>query len=278
MSQVSDAASAVPVDAESARERAGLVRMRLDALTLPAGDAKRLILRELDIAEAALGKGHSEYASELRMACQAAMAIQQRRSRFRFSVPDSNIGTLLAGVLVYAVIVGMIAPCVIVVASLNDGATNAFTRAADALGLMPVFATVRSLGIQPVAYMWGIWGAAGAVVSMVKRFDQFASRRAPKALLFSEGLFNPIVGSLAAVVACVFVYRGDQLNILKPVPSVVLAFFAGFSERLLDRIESLINGRPERSEPVNPAGSRDSIPALGVKEPPAARTSDRVQL
>ena len=148
---------------------------------------------------------------------------------------------MLAGLVLYSTfVIGVLGPCVVIVWSLNAGTLNGFTALADKLGLLSIFETVRGLGIKPEAYIWGLFGGAGAVTSIVKRFDQISSKRASFWLLFSQGVFNPIVGSLAAVVVCSFVYSTDQLNLLKIVPAVVPAFFAGFSERLLTRLESTI--------------------------------------
>jgi len=80
------------------------------------------------------------------------------------------------------------------------------------LGLTPIFDTVSDLGIRPTAYLFGSFGGAGAVASIVKRFDEIASRHDSPWLSFAQGLFNLIVGSLVAVVACRFVSSNSSVD------------------------------------------------------------------
>jgi hypothetical protein len=103
------------------------------------------------------------------------------------------------------------------------------------LGFHSIFKTVMDLGIRPEAYYWGLLGGAGAVVSLVKRFDQISKQEGSPWLFFSKGLFNPIVGSLSAVVVCRFVSEG-LTDAYKGIPLLVIAFFAGFSERLIEKL------------------------------------------
>ena len=86
-----------------------------------------------------------------------------------------------------------------------------------------------------MAFLIGVFGGAGAVVSLVKRFNEFAKSSGSSWLYFSTGLFSPIVGSLAAVVICKFAAAGLD-DKYEGVPLIVIAFFAGFSERLLNKI------------------------------------------
>ncbi len=77
------------------------------------------------------------------------------------------------------------------------------------------------------------------VVDLVRRFDKIARRKTLFWLLFSQGLFSPIVGGLSAVVIVSFVQAG-LIDLLKPIPPTVVAFFAGFSEQLLDKIGTYV--------------------------------------
>jgi hypothetical protein len=232
-----------------ARERARIIRLQLEVLECPASEARRILMHEIDIALEQLLNGNPEYARQLYDETTASIAKLRKRNRFGVRPSESAIGTILAGVSLYsAFVLLLLGPCVVVVASLNAHHNNSFTALADTLGLIPLFDTVRSLGIRPEAYLWGLLGGAGAVVSMVKRFEQLSKSKAPFWLLFGEGLFNPIVGSLSAVVVCNFIYNTDQLKALQAVPTVVVAFFAGFSERLLGRVEAVVSGSTDRAK------------------------------
>ena len=237
----SDLATTSSDRADTARQRAALVRLLLEVVELPKTDVSRLLIREIEVANELLESGDGRYAEQLIASSATAVRRLRRRRTFGLRPPGQTITPVLAGLVLYSTfVIGVLGPCVVIVWSLNAGTVNGFTALADNLGARSIFETVRGLGVKPEAYLWGLFGGAGAVASIVKRFDQIASKRASFWLLFSQGVFNPIVGSLAAVVVCSFVYGTDQLNLLKIVPPVVSAFFAGFSERLLARLESTI--------------------------------------
>lgn len=227
-----------------ARSRARLVRIQLEVLACPPSEARRVLLAEIAAAQEQLTQGEPTYAKYLCDQTASLIVGLKRRQRFEMGTSESAVGVLLLGIVTYsAVVLLFIGPCVVVVSSLSAGETNSFTAFAKTVGLLPLFETVMRLKIQPEAYLWGLFGGAGAVVSMVRRFEQIGKQ--PTSffwVLFGQGLFNPIVGSLSAVVVCGFVYKTDQLKVLQFVPAIVIAFFAGFSERLLARTEALLGG------------------------------------
>jgi hypothetical protein len=227
---------------EVARCRAELIRLYVDVFALRNIDVKRALIGEISLALDQLSSGDSHYARELIREVRPVIAKQRWASIFGISPPESAIGILLSGVLIYSVfVVLMLGPCVVVVQSLKaPSSLNLFTSAAQWLGLMPVFQTVMALGITPPAYLYGLLGGAGAVVSLVKRFDSFSTRSSSFWLLFATGLFSPIVGSLRALVVCDFIYATDKVKVLQVIPHVVVAFFAGFSERLLAGVGRMV--------------------------------------
>jgi hypothetical protein len=228
----------------AARSRARLVRLQLEVLACPPSEARSVLLAEIAAAQEQLAQGDPTYAKYLYDQTASLLVGLKLRRRFDTGTPESAVGVLLLGVVTYSAgVLLFIGPCVVVVSSLSAGETNSFTAVAKAVGLLPLFETVMRLKIQPDAYLWGLFGGAGAVVSMARRFEQIAKHPTPFFwVLFGQGLFNPIVGSLSAVVVCGFVYKTDQLKVLQFVPAIVIAFFAGFSERLLARTEALLGG------------------------------------
>lgn len=230
--------------ADSALYRARLVRLHVQLLNCPPSVARDALLVEIASALDLHGKGAVEYARYLYEQNATVVGGLRKRQLFKIISPETTVGIVLLGILVYSAgVLLFLGPCVVVVSSLAAKTSNSFTLTAAAVGLTPLFEAVMRLGIRPEAYLWGLFGGAGAVVSMVRRFEQFPSQGRPVFwLLFAQGLLNPIVGSLSAVVICSFVYHTDQVKIPQAVPTIVLAFFSGFSERLLVRTEALITG------------------------------------
>ena len=147
----------------------------------------------------------------------------------RTKTHESALRVVLFGVSAYAAFVlAILGPCVVVVYSLGIGEENEFTTVARSLGLVPLFKAVMGLGIRPWAYLVGLFGAAGAVVSIVRRFERIASQPAPFWLLFGQGLFIPILGSLSAVIACRAIHAMDWFNAHQALDTFV-AFTAGLS-------------------------------------------------
>ena len=220
-------------------EAAKLAKLRFDICSLHESNRKRLLLYELEIAAQKLEEGNAEYAKQFRKHLGPVV----RRIRFReaFTADDkrSNIKSVLLGIVCYSLIVFVIGICAVIVNIYQRDPQDELIVFVKNIGLLPVFITVSDLGIKPILYLWGITGGAGAVVSIVKRFDEIGQREASFWSLFAQGLFNPIVGSLAAVVVCTFVKAG-LLNILSAVPLLVISFFSGFSERLLEKVGTLV--------------------------------------
>ena len=113
---------------------------------------------------------------------------------------------------------------------------------------MGIFTSVKNLGVDIKAYYWGLLGGAGAVVSMIRRSESISSQKVSYWLVFAQGLFNPIVGSLSAVISCRYyidMIKADSSQ----VPLVVLAFFAGFSERIISGIGAKVDGSKKSPNP-----------------------------
>ncbi|MFC1823928.1 hypothetical protein ACFL9T_14555 [Thermodesulfobacteriota bacterium] len=221
------------------KARAKLTKLEVDVASLPDTAKRSILQREIDLAAEELSKGKPIYALLLWVRLRSKV----NRLRFRFllfpSPSDSNLQLLLKGIVIYSVIVLLFfGPCVVVVNSFLKKELTDLVLFVRWIGLSPLFETVIDLNIQPRAYFWGILGGAGAVVSMVKRFDVIASRKATPWLFFAQGLFNPIVGSLSAVIACRFASSGLLTTALHGTPLMVIAFFAGFSERILTWVGS----------------------------------------
>ena len=232
--------------------RVRLTKLELNVASLPDIPHKRILNDEIARAKETLQVGDSTYADLL------WSQIRRTASRIKWYyrlVPnrfESNITLWLKGIVLYSILVlGVFGPCAVIVAKwpgiINGG--KGVTNGTCAMGgihwlvelvcyfkLAPLFETVIGLKIQPEGYLWGLLGGAGAVVSMVKRIDSIANQVSHHWLVFTQGLFNPIVGSLSAVITCRFyetTMKGAGGSML---PLVVLAFFAGFSERILSNL------------------------------------------
>jgi len=149
----------------------------------------------------------------------------------------SNIKTLILGILLYSLIVFLIGICATIVYSMNNlteidnWEANGLLCIVQKMGLTPFFLFAQKY-ISVKSYGIGLLGGAGAVVSLIKRFDIINKTDASFWALFSKGFFNPIVGSLSAVVIVSIMSSNIQ-----EVYLLAVAFFAGFSERLLDKFE-----------------------------------------
>jgi len=222
---------------ELVRTKTKLLRMELLVVALPDSETKTVLLREMKEAQLLIDKGDPSYANAICKELRSFIRGLRLRSFFVSQTGTSNIQLIFSGILIYSFIVLLIGICAIIVDQYRVNPTSGLIKVVDGIGLNPLFSTVTGLGIQPMSYLIGLFGAAGAVVSLVKRFDEFEQKKGSPWLFFSIGLFSPIAGSLAAVVICKFVSAGLVEN-YKEVPLIAVAFFAGFSERLLNKVDS----------------------------------------
>lgn len=183
------------------------------------------------------GNVEAETAAAVESALKASTQSDDRvagiedRSRRMGSGILSGMGAVLLGVSFYAAFVlPILGPCVVVVDSLNNGQSNAFTEAVQGLGLTPIFNAVRTMGIHPRHYLEGLFGGFGAVVGLVARFHK-GSEQMPFWRLFGQGLLLPVFGSLSAVIVCSMLRASGILKIAGQYPNAaeyLLSAMAGF--------------------------------------------------
>jgi hypothetical protein len=201
-----------------------------------------ILEREIALAVKLLDDGDCQYSKALWTEMRSTIRRLRLRSLLFPPGMNSNIQFIFWGIATYASIVSIFGACAVIVHMYRTDPESWPIRFVSRVGLLPLFQTVSALGIKPSAYLWGLFGGAGAVVSIVKRFDELAQRTGSPWLFFLQGLFNPIVGSLSAVVACKFA-SASLVDAYKGVPLLAIAFFAGFSERLLERVQSQTSNR-----------------------------------
>lgn len=214
-----------------------LTKYEVQVASLNDSPEKQILLREINKARNELENDDIDYSIAFWKGMKRTIRRLKRRSFFSVGDGKSNIKLVLLGIITYSVIVFFIGICAVIVFSYESTPEPGLIKLVKAIGLDPLFKTVISLGITPHSYLTGLLGGAGAVLSMVRRFDKIAEKKASPWLLFSQGLFNPIVGSLSAVVICMIVSAG-LIPEYQGVPIYVLAFFSGFSEKLLSRASS----------------------------------------
>jgi len=230
------------------KEKARVAKLRLDIAALKQSPVKDLLEDQVTVVEAQLQEGNLEYSKQFRHETRSTILSIKLKQIFGSRDESTNIRTLLLGLVCYGIIVFFIGICAIIVFVYQTDPQSNLITFLRSIGVLPIFATVSSFGITAEAFLWGILGGAGAVSNMVRRFDKIGGKKSSFWLLFAQGLFGPIVGSLSAVVAVTFVQEG-LLDILKPIPLPVIAFFAGFSEQLIDRLgETVISTKPVDQE------------------------------
>jgi hypothetical protein len=115
--------------------------------------------------------------------------------------------------------------------------------------------------------LYGIFGAAGSVVSIMVRIDEFNRWPQDPSILFFTGLFKPIIGFFFAMFVLLALNSGIvQITIAEDRQAyffMAISFIAGFSERLARDIatqtESLFpgaGGQPAAPPAEQPAESR----------------------
>jgi len=115
--------------------------------------------------------------------------------------------------------------------------------------------------------LYGIFGAAGSVVSIMVRIDEFNRWPQDPSILFFTGLFKPIIGFFFAIFVLLALNSGIvQITIGEERQAyffMAISFIAGFSERLARDIatqtESLFPGaagQPAAPPSEQPAESR----------------------
>ncbi len=235
---------------KQSKSRSRLIKLELNVASLPDIPQKTILKNEIGRAKDALDSDVTTYSDTL----WADIRYNIWRIKWTYRIfpnqYESNIVLWLKGLILYSFIVLFIfGPCAVIVNVWPKPVIHTpqvtdsmpwIVKAVIALKLAPLFSTVIELGIEIKAYFWGLLGGAGAVVSMVKRFESIASQKRPHWLVFVQGLFNPIVGSLSAVIACRY-YESTLKDDVSQLPLLVLAFFAGFSERILAGIGAYVD-------------------------------------
>jgi len=132
---------------------------------------------------------------------------------------------------------------------------------------LPLFATTVFLLRSHVAHMnestldlddfilFGIFGAAGSVVSIMVRIDEFNRWPPDPSILFFTGLFKPIIGFFFAIFVLLVLNSGIvQIGIGEERQIyffLAISFIAGFSERfardIATQTESFVSGSAEQS-------------------------------
>lgn len=218
------------------KERAKLSKLLFFVTSLAPSEKKDLLNKELHIAIEKLESNNNFiYARHFRKQYSSIIFWSKINSFFSGDSRNSNMQLVLLGIICYSIIILFIGICAGILVIYSNKGNTGFRDFLDTIWLGYIFKTLSDLGFTTRGYYLGVLGGAGAVVSMVRRFNRISTSKKSKWLIFADGFFNPIVGSLSAVIVCKFVEAG-LLNILEKVPIIVIAFFSGFSERLLETV------------------------------------------
>jgi len=228
-------------DEALAESRSRLTKIELSVATLPEIPEKAILINEIERAKDALDAGDTTYSETLWAKIRYKISRIKWFYRILPNQYDSNILLWLKGLVLYSLTVLFVfGPCAVIVYVWKESPEPWIVKLVKDLKLAPIFDTVNGFGVNPRAYFWGLLGGSGAVVSMARRFKTIASQEGSHWLLFAQGLFNPIIGSLSAVIACHY-YSSVLKASATQMPLLVIAFFAGFSERILASIGDLAN-------------------------------------
>ncbi len=238
--------SVIPNDVKTnARTRSLLIKLELNIAAMPDIPQKQILANEIEIAKISLENNDPSYSEALWTNIRFKIWRIIWAYRILPNQYDQNILLWLKGLVLYSIIVLLIiGPCAVIVDVWpKDGSTAQLpwiVQAVEFLNIDPIFISAKRL-IDIKAYYWGVLGGAGAVVSMMKRSESISNQKASYWLVFAQGLFNPIIGSLSAVIACRYYMDLVNNDISSSVPLVVIAFFAGFSERIISSVGTQID-------------------------------------
>jgi len=216
--------------------------------SLQESPKKRVYIDEVNNARMRLEKGDYDYVKKLYRHLKWHI---RRKRLFTFLLPeilnenDKKVASLIKGFSYCALVLIAIGICVVIVIAESKKMITY-----NQLGpLHSLFEAVKELKIQPRYYLFGLFGAAGAVTSIIKRLDKLISQSDSSMKFFLIGLLYPIIGSVVAVVLCQIAPFVFNLKAFGDVPGkavkVGIAFFSGYSERILERAEGAIIGRKE---------------------------------
>jgi hypothetical protein len=108
--------------------------------------------------------------------------------------------------------------------------------------------------------LFGIFGAAGSVISIMVRIDEFNRWPPDPSILFFTGLFKPIIGFFFAIFVLLALNSGIvQISLTEERQAyffMAIAFIAGFSERfardIASQTESMFPGTAGQSDRLAP--------------------------
>jgi len=202
-------------------------------------ERREFLLQEIEnTRKRLLDENDTLYAKIFRRTFRWSIVKLNVRRHISIGNSSSNIKTVLLGIIVYSIIVFFFGICATVVYSINNTTElnlwqpNGLLHFVQENGLMPYF-LFASKHITTQSYLIGLIGGSGAVVSLIKRFDAIHKVKSSFWVLFSKGLFNPVVGSLSAIAVVSF-----MSNTIDGIYLFAAAFFAGFSERILEKFEN----------------------------------------
>ena len=228
------------IDTNTAEEMVRLLKMKYWVLK---GDERESFLKsEIENALHSLAEDEdTAYVKAFRHHFQWIIWRHKWKSKLGIHINKNHTPriALFSGFISYIILVFLAGMAATVVYSLNQhpewGTSSDFNSAGGLvqftfeLGLLPIFQFAQAY-ISPEAFMIGLMGGAGATVSLIKRLDEITKAQNGFWFFWGKGLLNPITGSIVALVL-------SQVLIFDAVAKTVIAFFAGFSERLLDKIE-----------------------------------------
>ncbi|MFN0141336.1 MAG: hypothetical protein ACKVQW_14775 [Pyrinomonadaceae bacterium] len=239
---------AVHIDPLLEREKVRLARMRARIASLRPSATKEVLENELAIAKTSLNEGNVEYAKQFRKEFRSAIFRLKLTQAFGSIDTNPNIRIVIMGVICYSAMMAVGGLCAVVVYVYQQHPDSSLISFLRQIWILYIFAAVSDLGISPKHYLLGLLGGVGAIASIVRRFDEIERSKKSFWSLFAQGLLNPIVASFVATVIVSFVNAG-LLNILKQIPAPVIAFFAGFSEQLIDRVGTIITPKDKVDSP-----------------------------
>lgn len=117
--------------------------------------------------------------------------------------------------------------------------------------------------------LFGIFGAAGSVVSIMVRVDEFNRWPPDPSILFFTGLFKPIIGFWFAIFVLLVLNSGIvQISVGEDRQIyffMAISFIAGFSERfardIVTQTESILPGAGGPVRPPGSPGAEATVPA-----------------
>jgi len=236
------------VNRDESEANMALSKLTVMVESLQESPKKKVYMDEINKARMRLEKGDYGYVKKLYGHLKWLI---RRRCIFNFLLPeilnesDKKVVSLIKGFSYCALVLIAIGICVLIVIAEEKEMISY-----DQLGFFRyLFESVEKFEIKPLYYLFGLFGAAGAVTSIVKRLDQLISQSDSIMKFFLIGLLYPIIGSVVAVVLCQIMPLVFNIKAIGGVPEkaikIAIAFFSGYSERILERAEHAIAGRKE---------------------------------